>query len=96
MTPNPCYACGNLHWSKDCIYRIKKCLICKNVAHKSMHCKLKRKKKNNNFAKVTQAEDSEGLNSRKYVQVKILNKSIRLQLGSGSDLSINYVYTWKH
>ena len=51
-----------------------------------MHCKLNISKKNNYLVKVTKTDESEGLNSRKYVQVKILNKSIRLLLDSGSDL----------
>ena len=53
-----------------------------------MHCKLKIRKKNNNFVKVMKTDESVGLNSWKYMQVKILNKSIRLQLDTGSDLSI--------
>ena len=39
-------------------------------------------------------DESESLNSRKYVQVKIL-KSIRLRLDSGLDQSIINVHTWK-
>ena len=32
-----------------------------------MHCKLKIRKKNNDFVKVTKTDESEGLNSRKYM-----------------------------
>ena len=49
----------------------------------------------NNYVKVTNGDESDGRNIRKFVQVKILNKNIKLQLDSGSDLSIINVYTWK-
>ena len=60
-----------------------------------MHCKLKIRKKNNKFVQVSETDESESLNFRKYELIKILNKSIRLQLDSGSDLSIIYVHTRK-
>ena len=49
----------------------------------------------NNYIKVTNVDESAGQNIRKFVQVKILNKNIKLQLDSGSDLSIINVNTWK-
>ena len=53
------------------------------------------KKRVNNYNKVTNLKESAGRNIWKFMQVKILNKNINLQLDSGSDLSIRNVYTWK-
>ena len=53
------------------------------------------KKRANNYVQITNVDESAGWNIRKFVQVKILNKNIRLKLDSRSDLSIINVYTWK-
>ena len=45
--------------------------------------------------KVTNGDDSTSRNIRKFVLVKILNWNVKLQLDSGSDLSIINEYTWK-
>ena len=47
-----------------------------------------------NYVKVANVDESTNLNTRKFVQVKIL-KSIKLQLDSGFDFSIINVYTWE-
>ena len=57
--------------------------------------RLKLKKQVNNYVKVANADESAGQNIRKFVQVKIFNKNIKLQLDSGSNLSIINIYTWK-
>ena len=45
--------------------------------------------------KNTKSDEQDGLNIRKYVHVQILNKNIKLQWDSGSDLTIINLYTWK-
>lgn len=42
-----------------------------------------------------QSFHKEERNIRKYVQVKMFKKKVRLQLDSGSDISIINVQTWK-
>ena len=57
------------------------------------HCRAR--KKVNSCVKKTKSDEQDGLNIRKYVQVQILNKNIKLQLDYGSDLTIINLYTWK-
>ena len=49
----------------------------------------------NNYGKVTNVDESASQNIRNFVLVKILNKNIKLQLDSKSNLSVINVYTWK-
>ena len=59
----------------------------KKREHKKTHCKTKIKitKTVNNYVKVTNVDKSAGRNIRKFVQVKIINKNIKLQLDSKSE-----------
>lgn len=93
LPPSPCSRCGSLHWFMDCPYRFKTCLTCNKVGHKSSHCRTN--KGNKSRVKSTKIDEQDGINIRKYVQVKILNKNVKLQLDSGSDLSIINRHTWK-
>ena len=43
----------------------------------------------------TKSEDKSDKVVRKYITVKVLNKSVRFQLDSGSDLSIINLQTWR-
>ena len=43
--------------------------------------------------KNTKSDEQDGLTIRKYVQVQILNKNIKLQLDSGSNLTIINLHT---
>ena len=43
----------------------------------------------NNYVKLTNVDESADRNIRKFLPVKILNKNIKLQLDSGSDLNNN-------
>lgn len=62
----------------------------KDKKKKKKHCKAKFKKPVSNYIKITNVDKSP---VRKFVQVKISNKNIRMQLDSGSDLNIINVYT---
>ena len=74
------------------IYKNKKCENCSCLGHKSSHCRKQKPRKS--YVKTTQLE-GEDENIRKFVLVKILNKEVRLQLDSGSDLTIINYHTWK-
>ena len=54
-----------------------------------------REKKVDSCVKNTKSDNLDGLSIRKYVQVQILNKNMKLQLDSGSDLAIINLHTWK-
>ena len=93
QTPStPCFRCGKFHWSSDCPFYTKKCLNCEKVGHKNSHCKLQ-----NNKNQVRQAISNQKYKNNicKYVLVKILNKEVKLQLDSGSDLIIINLHTWR-
>ena len=48
-----------------------------------------------NGVRHTKSEDKSHKVVRKYITVKVLNKSVRFQLDSGSDLSIINLQTWR-
>ena len=92
LPPTPCTGCGHLHWYRDCPYRHKQCLNCDRVGHKTSHC---RKKTTDSYIKNARLDVQDGRQARKYVQVKILNRNIKFQLDSGSDLTILNKHTWR-
>ena len=92
-TPSACYRCTKLHWAKDCPYRTKKCQNCNKFRHKSSQCRNRKIIKNR--VRHTKSEDRSDEVVRKYITVKVLNKSLRFQLDSGSDLSIINLQTWR-
>ena len=90
--PSPCYGCGQLHWYEDCEFKNKKCDKCLTFGHRASHCRKNRARKS--YVKTTRLDGEDG-NTRKYVSVKILGKEVKLQLDSGSDLTILNYHTWK-
>ena len=77
----------------------KKKLTCKNcgkVGHEVTRCwYAKKSRKPRNKIRQTQSGDNKDGNLRKYVTVKIFNKTLKFQLDSGSDLSIINLHTWR-
>lgn len=63
------------------------------VGHKSSHCRSKNKTKI--CIKNTRLDELDGANIKKFMHIKILNKSVEFQLDSGSDLTIINLETWK-
>ena len=92
LPKSPCFRCGSLHWHSECVYKNKKCENCSFLGHKSSHCRKQKPRKS--YVKTTKLE-GEDENIRKFVLVKILNKEVRLQLDSGSDLTIINYHIWK-
>ena len=76
LPPSPCYGCGQVHWYKDCPFKLKTCVKCKKRGHKSTHCRSKNK--NKSFVKIAKTEEPESFNIRKFVKVKILNRDVKL------------------
>ena len=87
----PCQRCGELHWERNCPFKTRYCEKCRRKGHKSSVCSKKGPRRS--YVKSTRTLDEEE-NVRKYVKVKIADKDVRLQLDSGSDLSIINYHTW--
>lgn len=45
--------------------------------------------------RATRMHDEDNINVRKYVELEILNEKIKLQLDTGSDLTIINLQTWR-
>ncbi|XP_041767705.1 uncharacterized protein K02A2.6-like [Anopheles merus] len=101
--PGPCWLCGDHHWIRDCSYRSHKCEDCGKYGHREGHCNTAgRKKRKNNFYKrssvatrVVSVNIFSVQQNRKYVTIHIGQKSARLQLDTGSDITIIGRKTWK-
>lgn len=93
LPPSACYGCGQWHWYNECPYKNKTCRNCKKVGHKLTKC---RKNSNKSRVNVTKSEEDQDRNIRKYLHVKMYNKKIRMQLDSGSDISIINTQTYKN
>ena len=87
--PSARYGCGQFHWYKDYPYKI--CRNCNKKGHEMSCCK----KIKQSRVKITQIDNQEQ-NIRKYLYVKIQNKKVKMQLDSGSDISIINIQTWKN
>lgn len=93
IPPSPCYRCGSWHWVKDCTYRFKTCLSYKQIGHKSSHFWYRKESKSR--IRITRTDQADETNIRKYVQVEMQNRKVKLQLDSGSDLTIINLQTWR-
>ena len=71
----------------------KKCQNCDRFGHKGSQCRNRKIIKNK--GRHTKSEDESDKVVRKYITVKVLNKSVRFQSDSGSDLSIINLQTWR-
>lgn len=92
-----CFGCGGGHFKSECFFRDKNCYSCGNKGHINTHCKSKRKKiksKKDIVNIVLSHQEIEEGQKRKFVQVKINGKNVKLQLDTGSDISIINTATW--
>ena len=71
----------------------KKCQNCDKFGHKGSQSRNRKIIKNR--VRHTKSVDKSDKFVRKYITVKVLNKSARFQLDSGSDLSIINSQTWR-
>ena len=79
--------CGSLYWHSDCDHKNRKNFNCEIRGHKSSHFRRK--------FEYIQTIKMDGGNSWKYVPTQILGRRIRLQIDSGSDLTVVNLQTWK-
>ena len=89
--PGACYGCRQFHCYKGCPYKSKICRNCNRKGHKMPCCK----KIKESRVKITQIDNQEQ-NIKKYLNVKIQNKKVKMQLDMGSDISIINIQTWKN
>ena len=91
-----CSGCGGGHIKSE-FFCDKNCFSCGNKGNISAHCKSKRnefKSKKDKVNIVLSRQEIEEEQKRKFVQVKINGKNVKLQLDTGSDISIVNTETW--
>ncbi|XP_052895692.1 uncharacterized protein K02A2.6-like [Anopheles moucheti] len=96
---NACGLCGGWHWVKDCPKSNYKCKECGESGHREERC---RKRKHHTGRRshrpprsVRTVRVCSVRASRKFVQVSINGTSIRLQLDTGSDISVIGQTAWE-
>ena len=90
-----CSGCGGGHVKCECFLRNKNCFSCGNKGHISAHRKRNKfKSKKDKMNIVLSCQEIEEEQKRKFVQAKINGKNVKLQLDTGSDISINNTETW--
>ncbi|XP_055522952.1 uncharacterized protein K02A2.6-like [Wyeomyia smithii] len=103
----PCWACGGMHYNKDCGFRDHKCHKCGKHGHKEGYCACfssakysanransrdsKKKKWESSTKTITVQKVSQG---RRFVNLRINNVPLRLQLDTGSDITIISYRSW--
>ncbi|XP_035901058.1 uncharacterized protein K02A2.6-like [Anopheles stephensi] len=99
----PCWLCGALHWTRECTYRANKCRDCGRTGHREGFCSsAHRRKARPRFdhrravsSRVVRVNVCSVQQNRKYVNVLIGEKPARLQLDTGSDISVISYRLWK-
>lgn len=94
--PKPCWLCGDLHWVKDCSYAKHSCKDCGRIGHKDGFCdydRSKQNKQNPSKAKFSSkglfsTSKAEIASRRKFLQVKINDRHIKLQVDTASDITV--------
>lgn len=100
---NPCLLCGASHWTRECTYKAHKCRDCARIGHREGFCaSYNRRGKRDKFnhhkfaaSKVVQVNVCGIQQNRKYVNILIGKKPARLQLDTGSDISVISQRIWK-
>ncbi|XP_055590190.1 uncharacterized protein K02A2.6-like [Uranotaenia lowii] len=103
---SPCWACGGMHFSNECNFKVHKCRECNKVGHREGYSACfsskARPKQHNNKQRFSKSEKrynksvSVGsvTHGRRYTQVEINGVPIQLQLDSGSDITIVSEANW--
>lgn len=105
-----CWYCGDLHFVRFCKYKEHKCKQCNVVGHKEGFCTSSKPKTNNdgkpknpqhqNFTKqksnsIFMVSRIDFENRRKFIKMKVNDVSVKLQIDTGSDISIISESTWR-
>ena len=93
-----CSGCGGGHVKSEWVFfATKNCFLCSNTGHICAHCRSKRNKfksKKDKVNIVLSRQEIEERQKRKFVRAKINGKNVKLQLDTGSDISIINTETW--
>ncbi|CAI2724010.1 unnamed protein product [Schistosoma spindalis] len=105
--PSPCWFCGAWHFAKLCPFKNHKCRKCHRIGHKEGHCSSNKRKSKCRSGNAKQPPQSQikstfaafkvGFQSkRKYVNLLVNEKPIRLQLDTASDVTLISKNTWRN
>ncbi|XP_055604664.1 uncharacterized protein K02A2.6-like [Uranotaenia lowii] len=97
-----CWLCGGMHYARDCVHKNQKCNDCGKWGHKPGFCQSAAKMRSGRFeqrkgsvaAKVVTVNTCSVKERRKYVKVDLNGTVVRLQVDTGSDISIISSDTW--
>ncbi|CAH8603980.1 unnamed protein product [Schistosoma rodhaini] len=104
--PSSCWFCGSWHFVKLCPFKSHKCRQCHRIGHKEGYCSSDRRQSKHRGVKVKRQLQSQvkstfatfkvGFQSkRKYVNLLVNEKPIRLQLDTASDITLISKNTWR-
>ncbi|XP_058446711.1 uncharacterized protein K02A2.6-like [Malaya genurostris] len=100
----PCWYCGGMHFVRDCTHRSHRCKDCGNIGHREGYCssakrnfKISRNRKHPGSLKTKTV--SLRINTvdqkRRFVKILLNGVKVRLQLDTGSDVSIVSKRLWE-
>ncbi|XP_055604188.1 uncharacterized protein K02A2.6-like [Uranotaenia lowii] len=104
LPSTPCWLCGAMHYVRDCSFKGHKCSTCGNTGHREGYCSTARQNRkfssrNNKphrvYTKTVSVLVNKLHNSRRFVQAKLDGIDVRLQLDTGSDISVISLKTWE-
>ncbi|XP_062537890.1 uncharacterized protein K02A2.6-like [Armigeres subalbatus] len=96
-----CWLCGGMHYARECTYKSNKCNDCGKVGHKTGYCrsamkvKFRRRRPNVASTKVVTVNSCSVQQRRKFVPVGINGSPVRLQIDTGSDITIISSESWR-
>ncbi|XP_055604855.1 uncharacterized protein K02A2.6-like [Uranotaenia lowii] len=102
---SPCWQCGAMHFVKDCSYKNHTCQQCNRQGHKEGYCNCfrttadpsgstRRKDKQPTQSRFIHSVNHIG-NRRKYVKVTVNHTILKLQIDSGSDITVISEQSWR-
>ncbi|XP_041774410.1 uncharacterized protein K02A2.6-like [Anopheles merus] len=101
-----CWLCGAanvLHWTRDCTYRTNKCRDCGRTGHREGFCNSSQRRRGRPrfdhrravSSRVVRVNVCSVQQKRKFVSIPIGEKPARLQLDTGSDITVINQQLWK-
>lgn len=104
----PCWSCGGMHYNKDCRFRDHRCNECGKHGHREGYCACFSTKSSSNSANRSDPKKKKNKRQplskivtirsigqrRKFVDIEVNNVPLRLQLDTGSDISIISQRSW--
>ncbi|XP_062557959.1 uncharacterized protein K02A2.6-like [Armigeres subalbatus] len=101
----PCWCCGAMHFHRDCTYKQNKCKDCGLVGHREGYCSSAKKNPKSGALRRKghpEAYSTKTVNllvntvhkHRRFIQSRINGVKVRLQLDTGSDISLISKQTW--